>query len=396
MRVRVFTSIIANYIPKARVLARSIKKLHPEISFHLVLAESRSPPLNLKEEPFDSVELIDSLGIPNLPSWIFKHTIVEASTAVKGPALVKLLGLPDTSAVLYFDPDMVIFDQLDELLANFHHASILLTPHQTEPEETDKTIIDNEICSLQHGIYNLGFVGVKNSSEGVRFAQWWARRLLHYCYDDKALGIFTDQKWCDFVPAFFDDSKILREPQYNVCTWNLTHRTVTGSLHERIMVNGRPLCFYHFSGFDSGAQLDSLAKYAVGMPLLFKMRNWYIEECDRQGQITFGGLPWQYATFSNGEAVSGDQRWLYRNRADLQKAYPDPFDASSSSTAHSFLAWFKAHAEPFSRPAPSASEANRLRQELAAIKNSRSWKLVSRLQRVAIGWRAVRTRLRMS
>ena len=253
MATHVFTSIVSNYIPKARVLARGLKRFHPELSFHLMLSDAVPDWLSL-EDDFDSVMTIADLGLDHPEQWIFKHSLVEVGTGVKGFALCKLLELPDCSDVLYFDPDIVILSPLTDLLNEFRRASILLTPHLTQPETTTEAILDNEVCALRHGIYNLGFLGVRNSPEGRRFAHWWADRLRDFCYDDIPSGLFTDQRWIDMVPAYFDDIRILRDAVYNVCTWNLNHRKVDGNLRDGISVNGRPVVFYHFSGLDAGAQ----------------------------------------------------------------------------------------------------------------------------------------------
>jgi hypothetical protein len=39
--LHVFTSAAVNYLPKVRILCRSIRKHHPEAVIHLVLADER-------------------------------------------------------------------------------------------------------------------------------------------------------------------------------------------------------------------------------------------------------------------------------------------------------------------------------------------------------------------
>jgi hypothetical protein len=219
----------------------------------------------------------------------------------------------------------------------------LLTPHQAVPETTLESIIDNEICSLKHGIYNLGFLGVKNSPQGRTFAEWWASRLNHFCFDDIPGGIFTDQRWIDLAPAFFPDHTILRDPGYNVCTWNLTHRKVEGSLQSGLTANGQPLVFYHFSGLDSGAQQVMLNKYGAQMPALYELRTWYLTECERHGQSEMSAIPWKYARFDNGAAVTPAHRKRYRTSAVLRQAFPQPFSAQNEE--ESFFHWFQANDE---------------------------------------------------
>ncbi len=355
MRTHIFTSATANYIPKARVLAHSVKRYHPQCCFHLVFPDTVPRGFRLEEEPFDSLLTIADLGLTNPEQWMFKHSLVELSTAVKGPALLKLLGLADCSEAVYLDPDIVVLAPLDELLDQFRAASILLTPHLTEPETALEGIRDHEICTLQHGIYNLGFVGVKNSPEGRRFASWWADRLREFCYDDIPQGLFTDQRWADLAPAYFPECRILRDPVYNVCTWNLSHRRVEGTLQAGLTVGGRRIAFYHFSGFDSGSQKAMLEKYGRGVRGLSQLRQWYITECDRMGQREFAAIPWRYDYFANGEPISSQQRRLYRERTDLQQAFPNPY--ATADLNHSYCHWFQANYERETRMRSGVEEA---------------------------------------
>ena len=355
MRVEVYTSIAANYLPKARVLAASLKRFHPEMRFRVVLVDEAPSSLNVDEEPFDSLILPSEIGLPNYRQWLFQHSVVEASTGVKGLALLRLLAAVETDAVLYFDPDIVILRPLDELLRSFESESVLLTPHLTEPEADLDAIRDNELSVLKHGIYNLGFLGVRKTPEGRRFAQWWADRLEKFCYDDIPNGLFTDQRWADLAPAFFPSVSILRDPAYNVCTWNLTHRSVEGSLAGGLRVNGKPIVFYHFSGFDSGAQKSMLDKYGHRMPGLYELRDWYLSECERFGASQCAGREWRYGRYDNGQLIQPEHRKLYREREDVRAVFPDPF--RTAPVSESFYHWYAA--ECASPPARSDNTALR-------------------------------------
>lgn len=380
MALNIFTSISANYLPKARVLAASVKRFHPDAVFHLVLCdrrpESGAPGLEL----FDHVHTLEDLPIPNPRAWAFEHTLVELCTAVKGPASRKLLA-EHGGDLLYFDPDIAVLAPLDPLLAELSRHPVLLTPHQTEPDQTHRAIQDNEICSLKHGVFNLGFLGLRASEGGRRFVDWWAERLLHYCFDDKLNGLFTDQRWVDLAPCFFPEVGILRDKQYNVATWNLSRRRVTGTAPHGLRIDGKPVVFFHFSGFDSGAQEIMLWQYAADSPGLWKLRQWYLDECERQGQSREGKVPCVWGAFADGTPITNEQRLLYRTRGDVRAHFPDPYDTSDVS--RSYLHWWRANAEAAAPVVVPALGRPRLAERIRA-----------RLKRMALAYPILRLPLR--
>jgi hypothetical protein len=326
-KVHVFTSAALNYIPKARVLFQSLRKHHPEWVLHLALPDEGHSDIDLTSEPFDSVISIQDLDIPDLPGWIFCHDIVELATAIKPFTLLKILSRPDCEKVLYLDPDTVVFSRLDDIVDSLDAGNLSLTPHQTDPEESLGAVMDNEICSLKHGVFNLGFIGVSSTNEGIRFARWWAERLYHFCRKDICNGLFTDQKWIDLVPALFDGVAILRSGRHNLSTWNLTTRHITGDIRNGFKVNDELLGFYHYTGFDSGAHRIMAAKNADGNASVAELINWYAQITKDLGKDPLATIPWAFNTFDNGETITRAQRLVYRNRIDLQAAFPDPFNA---------------------------------------------------------------------
>jgi len=339
--LHIFTSITANYLPKAAALAHSVKRLHPEAVFHVVLSDEMPECSPATTAAFDNIIHISELPIENLPSWIFKHRLVELCTAVKGTAFQYIADRFGAARIYYFDPDILVLGRLDDLERTLDRHSVLLTPHQCAPETDVQAILDNELCCLRHGVYNLGFLAVRMTGQGPQFVAWWADRLRRFCYDEVSSGLFTDQRWVDLAPAFFDDIAIVRDPQYNVSTWNLTHRRATGSAPFDILINGRPLVFYHFSGFDSGAQKDMLERYGAHSPVLFELREWYIARCEELGQSTLSKVDCIYNSFRNGKRITDAHRIFYRRRQDMMSAFPDPFATNDAS--RSYFHWYQKH-----------------------------------------------------
>jgi hypothetical protein len=335
--LHIFTSAAVNYLPKVRMLCRSIKRHHPEATVHLALADERPPWFTAADEPFDSILEIPRIGIPGWRPWAFTHSIVELATAIKPFALAHLLAQPGCTRVLYFDPDMVLFSRVDDILAELDRANVTLTPHQTKPETSVDAIIDGEIASLKMGVFNLGFIGVSNTPEGRRFADWWADRCYRFCRAEVPNGLFTDQKWINFVPIYFDGVSIIKSPRHNVATWNLTTRTMVGDTESGFRVDGEPLGFYHFTGFDSGAHRIMAVKNAAGNASVQQLIGWYERETAFDKDDPASKWPWAFGRFSDGTPIQAHHRWIYRDRRDLQQAFADPYDASPGKLT--FLEW---------------------------------------------------------
>lgn len=331
-----FTSAAFNYVPKVRTLCNSIRKHHPEFEIALALADKIPKEMSWEKEPFDKILPVEDLGIPDLERWTFFHAIVELATAIKPFALLRLLDDPSVDRVIYFDPDMMLFSRLDDLLEDIQDASIGLTPHQTKPETTLRRVMDNEISSLKHGVYNLGFLVVNNNSEGRRFAQWWADRIYDFCVADIPNGLFTDQRWVDLAPAFFENVSILKNPRFNVAPWNVSTREVAGDTSKGFTVDGEPLGFYHFTGFDSGAHAIMAEVNAPGNNSLQQLIGYYRQETKLDESDTISNTPWAFGSYDNGLKIDTQHRRIYRSRKDLQEAFPSPFSTVGENT---FLKW---------------------------------------------------------
>lgn len=341
-----FTSAALNYLPKVRKLCNSIRLHHPEFEIVLALADERSAMVDFAAEPIDRVVALDDLPIPDRRAWTFFHTIVELATAIKPFVLLETLARPDVDRVLYFDPDMVLFSRLDDLLAQLDRGDVALTPHVTVPETSLEAVRDNEIAALKHGVYNLGFLGVRDTPEGRRFAHWWADRIYHFCVADIPGGLFTDQRWIDLAPAFFSGVEILKSPRFNVATWNLTQRRLEGDAQQGYTVDGEPLGFYHFTGFDSGAHRQMAAKNGAGNSAVDTLIGWYESEARFDADEPVARLPWAFDAYADGSRIPLAHRRLYRARPDLQQVFPDPFAVGDDG---GLLGWMT-HQAPLEYP----------------------------------------------
>ena len=338
-KVCCFTSFTYSYLPRARILVQTLRRAHADWDICAVLVDEPPPGLDSDRAlaEFDLVLEASELRLPRFRSWLFKHGIVEACTAVKGQALVELLDA-GYAKVIYLDPDIAVFHPLEAIVRRLDTASILLTPHQCEPNVTSMAVSDNELTSMKYGIYNLGFAAVRNDPNGRAFAAWWARQLYRACYDAVETGIFTDQKYCDLVPGLFDNVAIERDPGCNVASWNLSRRTLR-FVDGGLLVNDSPLKFYHFTkiGGDGDVMTE---RYAGGNTEVFEVWQWYKRALKANA---VSGIPpryWSYAAFSNGEPIPRAAREFYRTRPDLMAYFDDPFEAEGNS----LYAWLQREA----------------------------------------------------
>lgn len=315
------TSICANYLPKALTLAKSVRDHQKNAKFVICLVEETCPDLGEHAKLVDEVILAKDLGIERFDSFIFRHRIVEASTAVKGQLFVDLLKrYPDEKDFVYIDPDCRVFSQLTELEEALSKHDIVLTPHLLSPGN-----IDMEISTLKHGVFNLGFLAIRRSPAGEHLAQWWADRLYSFCYEDFNAGLFTDQKWMNLAPCFFD-IHVLRHPGYNFATWNFLERKLSKTDGRFYVDDNYPLRFVHFSGFDGGTFDACNRKWAAPERQVFgeELANDYRTEQKKHGQDRFKKMPWSYNFFTDGQRITDSIRYYFR-LADKEGLRISPF-----------------------------------------------------------------------
>ena len=99
-------------------------------------------------------------------------------------------------------------------------------------------------------------------------------------------GYFVDQRWFDLAPGFLTDFAIVRDPEYNVAYWNLHGRRLERD-DGGYKVDGRPLAFFHFSGFDPDHPLV-LSRYqdridVLADPVLERLLAEYAAEVNGEG-----------------------------------------------------------------------------------------------------------------
>lgn len=185
-----------------------------------------------------------------------RYNVPEFCFALKPRLLLHALDKGCDRAI-YLDSDIDVLAPLDEALIALEASSAVLTPHLDAPLPMDGKL-PNEVTILRAGSCNMGFVGVAKCDDaadarvvGQPRGPLGVRR--------SESGYQGDQKWMDLAPSLFPGVTLLRDPGSNVAGWNLHSRPVVLE-DARPTVHGRPLAFFHFSGFDPDKP-GTLSKY---------------------------------------------------------------------------------------------------------------------------------------
>jgi hypothetical protein len=245
------TVVNASGLPGAMLMAYSAKQHMPYARIVICLAEEE---INA-DERFPNCDrvitaraLSGSIGFPDFERYIQRFNDLQQAAAMKGQLLKYLLETyPEEQHIVYLDPDMYVLGPFAELEQMLNGHEVVLTPHHLEPSEPWDC--SREIGTLQDGTFHSGLVAIRNSREGHDFADWWLT-MIAGDFEGQPQGIFIDQPFLNFVPAFFDTG-VLRHPGYNLAFWNLheSGRQLDWENGGYRLTHGLPLRCANFNNF---------------------------------------------------------------------------------------------------------------------------------------------------
>jgi hypothetical protein len=330
----IFTIVSRNYAALAASLMESVAAHEPAARRVVVATDGPIPSLERVAELIAASDL----DAPLRDMCVY-YDALELNTAVKPYAFLKLLAEPGVDSVTYLDPDIRLFAPLDRVREGLAQAELVLTPHLTRPLPGEANPNDQTI--LTSGVYNLGFAAMRRTPKVEGLLRWWADRCRFDCRVDKAEGLFTDQRWMDLSPGFVDSVDLIRHPGVNLAYWNLEGRILERAA-DGWRVDGQPLAFFHFSGFDPTrpktlSKHQNRLKVAAGSPLAELLAD-YARTLLGNGQATSGAIPYAHARFTEGRPVTGAMRRRALRAARAGETFPDGLGEATS-------AWFD-EAEP--------------------------------------------------
>lgn len=337
-----------NYLAMARTLASSFLSCNPGSEFTILVVDALAGEIPQIGEYHIATPHELALPAEEFARMALLYDVTELSTALKPWALELLLDRGAEVAV-YLDPDIYVYSSLDNIEEAGREHAILLTPHSVEPMPRDG-LRPSEADIMGSGVYNLGFIAVNKRARTM--LTWWQQRLRRDCISAPEQMLFTDQRWIDLVPGYYEHG-ILRDPGCNVAYWNLDARTVSWD-GEGYQVDGQPLRFFHFSGYRPETPWI-LSKYVADRPrILLSERPVVRRLCDDYAarllaadMQLLAGTPYRFSRLNDSTALTPMMRRAYRDAviaAELDGApYPPvPFQDDDSAVR----AWFSEPIQP--------------------------------------------------
>ncbi len=260
-----------NYLWQAENLAKSLLKYNPD--YHVFVCIIDKPPHDWQEKNYKfsfNILWISELEIKTWTKMVEYYTVFELVISTKPILADYLIKKYNPDFVMGLDSDMLIFSDFSHIEQQLGIYNIIITPHCNIPMPHLTTIdkIEHDFSNLMPyedrimlhvGIYNIGFIVIKNSVETINFRNWWIERCQNQCYVGK-LGLFGEQLWLNLAPIYFEKVGILKHLGYNVGPWSLHERTLSKRDNKFYVNDTFPLVLYHYTGY-TPKESEKVAKW---------------------------------------------------------------------------------------------------------------------------------------
>lgn len=320
------TVISACYLPRAMILARSIKKHMPKSKIIVGLIEEEIPVSAFRFPYFDEVILMKYISPhSNYHKFFFQYTMQEAARACKAQVMKYMYNkflIEDT--IVYLDADMKVLGPFDELRAIVEKHPITIAGHYMYPETFDP---DSLAEVRKSGIHHSGFVALKRHAVAEKYLHWWSKLSIHHGYFDQDKKRFADQDWLDLTQHFFDEVYLLRHAGYNVSSLNLIERWNINRIGEDYVIDNQPLrCLQFTPHLLQASSWIEPDKGKIYSELYYQ----YMSELKALELSDTGKKPWSYSCFSGGELITDETKRIFLKNYFENPEIENPFLLSNA------------------------------------------------------------------
>jgi glycosyltransferase involved in cell wall biosynthesis len=335
--MRICTIFARNYLAQTRVLALSYSAHNDAEPCVALLLDDPHHSIDDVNEPFEIIRP-PQLGLDRFDHLAAMYDVVELAASVK-PWLLRHLLERDSAPVAYFDPDIRFFDEIDEITQLTAEKELVLTPRVIQEPVPADDLEPSEATLLASGAMDLAFIAMAPGTAAERVLSWWSDPARFRDFTEDGSHARLSERRFDLVSSVAPNLHVLRDPGANVSYWNLHERKVKRE-GGRYTVNGRPLRFFHFSGFDP-ARPFTLSKHQTRVrlahdPLLAEICDDYVAQLRAQGFEQARSRRWGYERLHDGTALTPLLRSLYAEGDERGAFRFSPFTAMGSEE---FVAW---------------------------------------------------------
>jgi hypothetical protein len=226
--------------------------------------------------------------------------------------------------ITYFDPETLLFNNLDELFNQYKNYHYILFPIFCNRSTFIQSLCDIEIHDLQKSLFNEGFISIRKSSKGISISEWISDVILNYTTSFINKKIITFNRIIDLLPYFFSDGLISQDKGYAVSPLNISERDITENHEKSFSIDGYPLYFFHYYGFDTGVGRLSKQYFRKDNQTISKLWDIYNNKLNQYHMIKSKYSDCILNYFDNQQLITNDMRLMYRKRLELQEIYPFP------------------------------------------------------------------------
>ena len=313
--------------------------------------------LRLQVPPAPAPRVVPTQRLPNALALIatrnyIPYAKVTASTfAAHHPEFHVFLLLVDgepADAALFKEGNVVLLNDLEFPQAGFY----MLTP---PPRPEQFWVHPTRADTFNAGLINAGSFAM-NLSWCEAFLQFWREANLAPGAFFEGAGFQTDQQYLNWALVNVPGVYVLRSTRYNVAYWNLHERDLrraraAGST-PYYEVDGEPLGFFHFSGYDINDRF-SLSRHdgrhsVYNLPAIAEILGWYSDTVRGSDLAEFLTAPYRFDRLANGYAPTKFVREILKR---YEAAIPR-FNALTETGADELCAFLMS-------PLPATGQARR-------------------------------------
>jgi hypothetical protein len=164
---------------------------------------------------------------------------------------------PEIDQLTYLDADLLFFASPEPLFGELAGGSVGIVPHRFPERLRGREV---------YGRYNVGWVSFRRDAPARACLADWRRSCLDWCFDRVEPGRFADQKYLDAWPERYPGVVVLQHPGADLAPWNLDAHALAAGADGGLLVDGRPLVFFHAHGVErmpDGRLEPHLEEYGV-------------------------------------------------------------------------------------------------------------------------------------